>query len=77
MLVLKKLVYTNAQPVSLSNMSFYTNDELLHESKGVSSCCSAKVYTEILTCSDCKEHCEIVDEDDEAKNLRLAVMDRG
>lgn len=34
------------------------------ELKGVSNCCSAKVY-EPGTCSDCKEPCEAVDEEDE------------
>jgi len=29
---------------------------------GVSSCCSAKVYLDI--CADCKEHCEVVNEED-------------
>ena len=31
---------------------------------GVSNCCSAAVYM-LDVCSECKEHCEIVDEDDD------------
>lgn len=32
---------------------------------GMSSCCSAAVYTDWGICSDCKEHCDIVEEENE------------
>ncbi len=32
---------------------------------GSSSCCGAPVYTDMGICSDCKEHCDIVEDDDE------------
>lgn len=39
-------------------------DEFM-ESVGQSNCCDAPVYAEIKICSDCKEHCDIVNPDDE------------
>ena len=32
---------------------------------GSSSCCGAQVYTDLGICSDCKEHCDIVEDEDE------------
>lgn len=42
----------------------------------VSDCCSAGYASELGICLECMEHCNGVDEDDEAKDMRLAIMDR-
>jgi hypothetical protein len=31
---------------------------------GVSNCCGAPVYTDLDICSDCKEHCEELPEEE-------------
>ena len=33
--------------------------------EGMSNCCGAKVYSDIGICSDCKEHCEVVKDEEE------------
>ncbi len=42
---------------------------------GISDCCSAKV-TEWGMCMECKEHCAVVDKDDEAIARENEIMDR-
>ena len=44
------------------------NDEVIY-GEGMSSCCGAAVYAETDICSDCKEHCDIVYEDEEDEKL--------
>jgi len=43
-----------------SNMS----TELRDLKGGVSNCCGAEVYTDMGICSDCKEHCELINENE-------------
>lgn len=32
----------------------------LYDTEVVSDCCSAKVYSELGICADCKEHCDSI-----------------
>lgn len=38
------------------------NDPIEYES-GESSCCGAKVYSDLGICTDCKEHCDVISEE--------------
>lgn len=38
---------------------------------GTSSCCGAAVYTDWGICSDCKEHCDIVEEEEDSRSHRM------
>lgn len=38
-------------------------NDLLDYEQGLSNCCSAKVYADIGICADCKEPCDIVEEE--------------
>tara|TARA_R110000751_G_scaffold78796_1_gene159024 strand:+ start:14723 stop:14842 length:120 start_codon:yes stop_codon:yes gene_type:complete len=37
----------------------------LSSCEGESNCCGACVYENTDICADCKEHCEVIDEEDE------------
>lgn len=39
-------------------------DDAVEFEEGFSNCCGAKVYSDLGICSDCKEHCEVLTDEE-------------
>ncbi len=39
-------------------------DESVEYEEGLSNCCGARVYQDMGICADCKEHCDLITEEE-------------